>query len=245
MGLFGFLKKDDRSKVEKLRDKAAKKIGNMYYQTADRVAAIDQMAELAAGGDEKAVRVLLSRFESLAPKTTEDRDEKQYVHDLLVDLGDKAEPVVRKYVRTTATPVYWAMQVLQHRLSSKDYIAFLTEVLDDMEPDYVRDPEKKIGLVQMAAEFNDEALGQSMVRFIEDHHENVRFYAIEGVAKHGYAFGIEPMLNQLEEEESVRIMTKILEVFAEHGWDIGEHADRIKPKLQDGFALKGGKVVKG
>ena len=209
MALFGLFKKDDRSKDEKLRDKAATKIGNMFYQTADRVAAIDQMAQFAANGDEIAVKIMLSRFENLAPSTTIDRDEKQYTHDLLVDLGDRAEGVVRKYIQTTAKPVYWAMQVLRNRLSLQDYIAFLTELLDNEEPDYVRDPEKKTGLVQMAAEFNDETLGRTVVRFIEDHHENVRFYAIEAVSKHGFEFGIEPLLDQLDEEVSLRIVAEI------------------------------------
>lgn len=241
---FDIFKKDSRTKEEKLRDKAAKKIGNMFYQTADRVDAIEQMAEFASNGDERAVRILLSRFENLAPSTTVDRDEKQHVHDLLVDLGVKAKPIVQKYIKTTAKPVYWAMQVLRNQMSLKEYIAFTTEILSEIDPDYVRDPEKKIGLVQMAAEFADEELGKNVARFIEDHHEKVRFYAIESVKNHNFLFAKEILLRQLAEEESARILDEIFGVFQVHQWDMSAHLSELNAKMPDSFAIRGGKVVK-
>lgn len=245
MGLFDYFSKDKQA--ERKRSAAHKKLTNMYYQKVDRLASADMMAAMGAEGDDEAIRILLIRFEQQAPNGTIDREEKNYVHDLLVDLGDRAVDVVSNYVRRAEKAVWWPLQVLENLLDGKTFVAFLREVLDETDTDYVRNPEKKIGLVQYAATMGVPSLVEPVVRFVGDHDETVRFTAVDALAKFGGETGGHALVARLADpaEESGRIRKRICEALADLGTPTGDHAETVSGRLADGFKLDDeGRVVR-
>lgn len=254
MGLFDLFTKGDPA--EKKREAALKKLTNMYYQKIDRMAAAESCAELARAGDSEAIAILLRRFEHLAPNTTSDREEKEYVVNLLVDLGAPAVAPIEAYVKRTAQPVYWPMLVLENLLDDDRFADLYADVLRATDNDYHRDPERKLGLVQGAGERTTDAVRDALLPFLDDHHEDVRHAAVDSLLRvtdkrveAGDAGAEDTARTALVErlggeEESIRIRSRILEAFARRGWSVEDRAELVRQHLVSGYRLDGLKVRK-
>lgn len=246
MGLFDYFSKE-ASNARK-RKGCEKKLSNMYYQKADRLAAAEIAADLAAAGDTEAVRVLLMRFEHLAPSTTNDREEKKFVHDLLVSLGDRVLDIVREYVRTTDKPVYWPLRVVRNLCSKEDYLEFFADLLENTDTEYVRDPEKKRNLMMIADDHPTPRIHQALLPFVADEDETVRFNVLQTLAnaeRNEPVPGLrEALLPRLAgDEESLRVGRRAAELFAEHRWTLDDQEEAVAQALHEDFTLQNGRVV--
>lgn len=242
MGLFDYFSREASN--ARRRKACLKKLSNMYYQKADRLAAAEMAADLVAEGDDLAIDVLLVRFEHLNPSSTNDQDEKRYVHDLLVDLGERVIPRIQEYVLRSDKPVYWPVRVLGSLWSRERLVSFLCEVLEQTDNGYWRDPDKKVGLVAMAADFDDPRLGKALLPFLEDADEGVRFNAITAVAERDYEGVREALLPRLAgEEESLRIHRRVVDLFLERNWSVAEQADEVAAELPAGIAVTSKKTL--
>ncbi len=230
MGLFDYFSKE--AATERKRERCRKKLTNMYYQKADRLASAEGAYELAREGDIESIRVLLARFEHLCPSHTIDREEKEYVVELLVSLEDPAVEQIVDYCRKTAKGIYWPIQVLEELWPHEKVSDFLAEILEATDTDYWRDPEKKVGLVQLAGEHESERVGLALLPFVEDHSEEVRFTAVDNILNRNIEGTHGKLLPRLAgEEESLRIVNRIANGFADKGWSVGDRADEVKPRL--------------
>src|SRR5690625_3221267 len=238
MGIFSYFSQE--AKLERRRASAQKRLSNMYYQSVERNAAAQEMAELAQQHEDgKALRILLTRFEHMNPSTTVDQDEKQYVVELLHSIGDFAIEGTKKYVEETTEAIFWPMRYLKEKLSEEDFCTFLAEMLASTSDEYVRDPKKKLGLVQLAKEHPSEDVKREVLRFINDFDENVRFHAIN-VAVECEADGLQDALREQwanPSEDSGRIWMQIAEVFMKKGWTVGDKAEEIRAHLPPGVSI--------
>ncbi len=239
MGLFDYFSKDAAN--ARRRERALKKLTNMYYQQADRMAAAEDVFGLAEQGDQEAVLVLLRRFEHLCPSTTIDRDEKDYVVGLLVGLGDTGVERIVEYCKNTTKGIYWPLKALERLWTPELYADFVAEVLENTDNGYWRDPEKKIGLAQIAAALDSERVKLALVPFADDHTEEVRLAAVDALFKAGDAHST-VLVNRLVEEESLRIKKRLAEGVAENEWSVADVAEQLSGRLPAGFTIQGGKL---
>ncbi len=236
MGLFDYFSKDAGNARRK--ERARKKLANMYYQTNERLASAQEMAAMARDGDTEAIAILLMRFEHLAPSSQIDRDEKEYVLTLLSDLGDAAVPTVIKYVRTTQHPVYWPLRFLIGHWPNERFVEFLSEILEETDNEYVRDPKKKIGILQLACDYDSPRLRVAMEPFVEDQNETVRFHAVDAIIRWDSDNAGEVLQSRLtSDEESGRITTRVVTTFADKKWVVTKELDDVRESLPPGFAL--------
>ena len=224
MGFLDFLfdkETKERRKYAKLR----KTLTNMYVQPSERSYAIQQLRDLAT---EEAVDVLLARYGDNAPNTTVDIEEKEYVYDVLVLLGQETDVdvvgVVREHLRNTEENVNWPMKVLSDLLDFEEFTTFLAELLSDCTTDYVQNPEKKQELILRATEIKDEAVAKALVRFLADANETIRFLAVTAcLAQERDDLYEDTFIDLLEDEESIRIVNKLVEAFYDRPeWKIPE-----------------------
>lgn len=241
MGLLDYFSKD--AGAARKRERALKKLTNMYYQQADRLASADSAFELAEAGDVEAVRVLLARFEHLCPSHTIDREEKDYVVGLLVSLGDKAVEPVTEYCRRTSKAIYWPLKVLEKLWSGEMLADFVAEILESTDTDYWRDPEKKVGLMQSAGAHRSERVTQALLPFVEDHHEDVRFGAVDAILGRGYDASEQLLPRLAGDEPSLRVRQRIATAFARNAWPLGDRIEDVVANLPEGFTVASGKVV--
>ena len=244
MSIFSWFSKD--SSLQRRRETALKKLTNMFYQTLDRRAAAQDMARLAADGDQEAVLILLRRFEHIAPNHFVDQDEKELVHNLLVELGELAVPTIRSHIRKTGQPVYWALRALTEIEGPARVRTYLAELLRVTDNGYWRDPQKKHNLVQAAVEVEDDAICEALIPFLEDHHEDIRYVALDALLRFKRIEARGPLLARLAgEEESQRLQQRLLHGFVELGWPVTELSDALQKRLPRGYKVsESGAIVR-
>lgn len=243
MGLFRYFSKEAQS--ERKRASAQKRLSNMYYQSVERMGAAQEMAELAQENDVQALQILLQRFEHMNPSATIDRDEKDYVVELLAGIGSFAIDGTREYVRKTTEAIFWPMRFLQKVLDEEDFTEFLAEVLAATSEDYTRDPKKKLGLVQLAGEHHNEAVKKEILRFVNDYDESIRFHAIDVALRLEIDGARETLLERWvsPKEESGRIWNQLADAFITRGWSVGDQANAVKARLPSGATVGANGIV--
>ena len=232
--MFGLFNKEKA--LERKYKKLGKKLLNMYAQTAERKFVSQQLAEL---GTPKAVNLLLSRFEKNTKNHTIDRDEKNFIFELLVDMGKtKVAEFTIAHIKGGALNVNWPLKTLRKLLNQYEVAELIAECLEAEDTEYAVSPERKEELVLSAADFKLERLGKALVPFVEDASEGIRWQAIDSLFKGGYPFAAEPIMKRLSgEEESKRITSKILEEVVDTDWKVTGHRAAIEENLPEGYAI--------
>jgi hypothetical protein len=234
MGLLDLFSKDKRD--QRTRTKNMERAVNKYIQSMDRMKALDS---LAADGSDEALYGLMRRFGVQCHKTIEDEQEKDWVFETLVSMGNKVLPAVRRYL-LAADSIAWPLRVLDKIATKEEEMAALEEVLAKHEPGYERDPTKKIQLLGHLGQLKHERAAALVVPYLKDMDEGVRFAAVEALLRQKKEeVAREPLLELFtsDAEESLRIRLRICEGFAELGWRVHGHRGGVEKKLPEAYQL--------
>ena len=242
MGLFDIFSSDKRR--EKRLERSIRSANNRYKPKEYRQIALTEVVEEAKRGNEVAISGLLARFAVNAEPTIEDEQEKDWVHDALVEIGHKALEPIRRVLRS-AESVNWAQRTLRNIVSPEEYRQELLDVLSDFDTEYERNPDRKLQTIMALADTPGEEVVKALLRFLEDVDETVRFQTVGALAKHGNEIAREPMLKALCEDESIRVKNEIVEAFSRLEWSTSGFKKKIDGLLPSGFKQdKSGKIVK-
>lgn len=230
VGLSSFFTKEGRK--DRALKKACAKAANKKIKPDDRRPALHDL--LVDGGDE-AVLGLLRRFTfNYDTNIVMDEEEKNYVYEGLLAIGDNILPVVRKHLKT-APSLSWGMRLVNDLCDRETVWEVLEEVLEDFDPEYERDPSRKIQLMTFLGEFKDERSVEALMPFIEDHDETVRFVTVESLFQQGDERSRKGLLQLLinPEEESLRIKNRIVEGMIEAGWKVKGFRGSVEKTLAE------------
>ncbi len=240
MGFLDFLFDKEKAHEKRLK-KLKKTLTHMYVQAAERQYAVETLREM---NTPESIKILLTRFQETNPNHTTDADEKQYVYSVLVDLGRRGDTdvigVVTEYLKTIDENINWPLKVLTDLVSYEQMVELIIELLEDLNVYYQRSPEKKRELMLRAAEFQDPKLAEQVARFLEDDNETIRFLAVDALmAQEEDELAEEPLRARLREEDSIRTLQKLAEIFVDKpGWKIpDEEREDIDELLPDGFGV--------
>lgn len=237
-GLFGG--KSDGSQLKKLAERVANKRG----QLPDRWEAIQALAKMHTA---EAVAGLLPRFTFYVEPSINDQEEKDLAFDGIVATGSAAiAPIVAFLQR--AESISWPVKMLERIAGPEALIERLLELLQSMDTEYERDPQKKIQVLAELEDRRDPRIAPATVRFVDDANETVRFHAASTLLAQGDAAEHRAaLLKRVENEESVRVRVRILDGFVKAGWTIEDASPALRAKLPAGFSLdaKGVLVRKG
>jgi hypothetical protein len=230
MGLFDFFKPSPEAAIAKHAPRVANKRG----QASDRWESIQALGALKSAD---AVKALLPRFTYYADPSITDGEEKDEAFRLICEVGDAAVPPVRAFANK-AESLSWALKILERLADEDEVVDVLVNLLAKMDVEYQRDPQRKLQVLTALEERKDARISPVAVRFLEDVHETARFHAVGTVLhQEDAATHREALAKVLLSEESVRIKVRILEAFAERGWDVGAAREKIQKALPPGFAL--------
>jgi thioredoxin-like negative regulator of GroEL len=205
---------------------------NKDAQSADRFSSLEVLRD---DGSPEAVEGLLSRFTIRYDKSIEDEQEKQFVFDELVKMGGKILPQLQKHVRN-AESISWGLKVLQEVASTDEAWPILADLCERNDNTYTRDPSKKIQLLVYLGEHSDPRAVKALLPYLTDMDEGVRFVTVEALLRHkNVELAREPLLKLLtnEKEESRRIKKRILDGFADLGWDVKGYSGTVEKMLDD------------
>lgn len=238
MGLFDYFSRESGQKRRK--ESALKRVTEMYYKTEERTAALYDMSQLAREEqDVEAVAIMLRRFDFIAPNHTVDLSEKELAHDLVIGLGTFGIEPTRAFCRKTSQPIFWQLKILHQLMDDDAFGEWLAELLQSLDTDYHRDPQKKLSIVQWSGELaSNPAVIQVTLPFVEDHHEDVRYVAVDAILKAAATDARMMLLQRMAgEEESRRVLTRLASGFAELGWSISERQDEVRAQLPVEFLV--------
>lgn len=242
MGLFDIF--SGKSSLEK----HAAKIANKRTQAMDRMESIYAVGKLKTS---EAAVALLARYNYQIDPSITDHEEKETVMRFLVEAKDASLGPTLDYLRNKEA-VTWPIKVLVTLRGERQVAEEILKILQDMDTEYERDPQKKIQLLQWIEEKGPEvldnqeqvALCREGIKFMDDINETVRFHAlaiVEGqISKHPVLHddAKKAMEALMHKEESMRIKMQVLKLFGKLGWVLsGREAMKLPAKV--GFTPDG------
>lgn len=237
MGLKALFSKEGRK--ERSLTKAIAKAGNSKLKPDDRRPALYNLLE---DGSEAAIDGLLKRLTFIyTTNLVSDEEEKNYVYEGLLSLGDDVLVPLRRHLKQAPT-LSWGLRILDEICDHEQTWEVLAEVLEDYEPGYERDPSRKQQLLTFLGDFDDERASRAIVPFLEDHDETVRYISIDALFKLGHEeIAREPLLQLLvsEEEDSRRLEQRIAEGFLEKGWVVKGYRGSVEKTLAGDYVVDG------
>lgn len=231
---------------EKALQKTIEKATNKLAQQPDRWAALEKLRE---DGTEEALIGLCKRWSVTSYKGVEDEQEKQWVVDTLVSKGPAVLGALTRYMKT-ADQLQFPLKVLERVADHDKVLAVVDEILASEKPGYARFPERRIDLLKWFTAWKgatDDEIVSRVVPYLVDFDENVRFCAIEGLARVAPDKIVNPLVDALirPEEESGRIRRTVVEVLertkAQLGTRMTDVANALTGQL-DSFRVDNGVV---
>ncbi len=233
MGLLDFLDKEKRQ--QRKLESAIARLTNPYMQGPERMRGADTLLQI---GSDEAIYGLLKRFTIRASNGVVDEEEKEQVYGMLVGLGAAAIPPIERFIRRE-DQTYQALRALSALLPEDEVVRIIGAALEELGPDYMRNPERKLHLIQHLAELRNPGVLPILLPFLDDFDENVRFQTINGLKEQADEAAREPLLTRLcgEEEQSLRLKKRIIEVIEELGWTVKGFRKQVEELLPKGHSL--------
>lgn len=231
MGLLDIFAKNDSPAAIK---KHAARVGNKRSQAQDRW---ESIKALRKAGGEAAAAALLPRFDYKVDPSISDREEKDYVVESLVHIGDAGLPAVRAFLHASDS-IAWPLRVLTQLLSDEDVVGELLALCADMSAEYERFPEKKIQVLAELEERRDARTAEAVVPFLRDMNESARYHAVGAILRQPNAADfVDSVVDAFLDEESARIRSTVLDRLAEAQLSVGARQAEVAAKLPSGYKL--------
>jgi len=224
MGLLDFLKR--KSAIEKHGERVA----NKRTQNADRWESIQALGKMAttepASGkaDERAAAVgaLMARFTFYVDPTITDGEEKDETFRWICEAGELAVEPIRTAL-STQDSLSWGLRCLEHLLGPERVVDELLAILETMDAEYERDPQRKIQLLGTLEEKRDARIAGAVVPFFGALNEEARFHAMGAALAQANCESVRSeLLAVLVDEDSVRVKVRVFTQLAEMGWEVPE-----------------------
>jgi HEAT repeat protein len=240
--VFGLFSKE--AKLQRL----IKKAGNQHSQSPERLAG---MEALLNDGSDEALYHLLRRFTFNYQKTLEDEQEKEWVVDVMTAKGDAILPALTRYLKS-ASNIAYALRILERVAGTRQVLDIVDQLLADEDPGYTRDTTKRIQIIHWLGEWHEAKrveVARRVIPYLQDFDENTRYAAVEALSHQPVAEAAAPLVAALvrPKEESNRLRTRIAEVLADAGLDLGDGQDAVaalQGTLLSDFRIQQGKLVR-
>jgi len=211
-------------------------------QNYDRQEAIQALSEM---GTSESVEVLLKRFTFHMDPSITDQEEKDAAFRGILRAGRNAIEPVRTFA-ARAESLAWPMKIVKALVDEGEYIEELLRWLAKWDTDYAKFVDPKVQILAALEEHHDPRIREGVERFLEDVNEPARFHATSTLLAQGDAQALPALAKLLQDEESVRVRTKIAEGLAANAWPLADDTRAaIRNVLPAGYALDGaGRVTK-
>jgi len=236
MGVFSYLSKESRKK--RAVAKAVARANNKHMPKDYRRASLGQVVDWAKEKDADAIAGLVARFSVFAQPSIEDEEEKEWIHDVLVDVGRDALEALFSAVEGGAESISWHLRTLEMVVDGGEFDDKLIELVNQFDTEYERNPDRKIQLITALGERNDERVSSTLVKFLDDVDETVRFSTVKALANHGDEETTrEPFINLLIKEESQRVKDELVDILYKLKWSVRGHRKAVEAVLPPGYKL--------
>ena len=232
MGLFDFLTGggDPRKQIDKHR----RRLTDVYRQSHERYLAMDELAKL---GTPEAYSALLQRFTVRVNGPTVDEEEKTYCYEMLARAGTVAVDPIVAFIGSNNS-VYFPLRALRDIAGDDRAVDTLLTAIDDCDPGYHDGLERLREIVSNLRDFQHERVRESLVGLLDSRSDEIRFYALDGLAGYeGEDVAAHFADRLLDPEESQRVKALACELAVEKGYSFKRWAEQLGPALGAQYKL--------
>jgi hypothetical protein len=242
MGIFDYLSAETRR--ERRLERSIRGANNKFKPKDYRQIALHEVLEEARKKNEVAIAGLLARYAVVAEPSSEDEQEKDWVFDTLVEIGEAALPQIRSSLRSSES-ITWVLRTLKDIVDLDDYKKELLELLSDFDIEYERNPDRKQQTIIALAEVPGEDVVTDLMVFLDDVNETVRFQTVAALVSQKSEIAREKLLKNMCEDESIRIRNEIVDAFCQLGWLTTGYKKKVDTILPAGYKQdKSGRIIK-
>jgi HEAT repeat protein len=210
----------------------------------DAAARVGAMERLASWKTPSSATALLRRFTIQVPQETMDLEEKQYTVRLLTEMGRVAVDPILNFIRSEPE-VTWPMRALREILPPEEFIAALTESLENLGRSYTRWPEAKVAMIEHLPKEAFPQLRDTLLRFLDDEDDDVCIAAADYLAHHGDDEIRERLVETLLKAEfRPRVRGRILELFTDLELSVKGYRKKVEEIIQEPFYLTAKSTIK-
>ncbi len=225
-------------------DRDIRSANNKFKPKDYRQISLQNVIQAAKSGNDTAIAGLLKRFTVVAEPSMEDEREKEWVYDAIIDIGRDALPQIKRALRSLES-VSWVLRTLKAIVSDEEYKTELLEILEDFDTEYEKNPDRKLQTVMALAEIEHIDVAKSLLRFLEDVDETVRYQTVVALTKQGMDVAREPLLKTMCEDESIRVRNEVVDAFSRLEWPTTGFKKKVDAILPKGYKHdKSGKIIK-
>ncbi len=238
MGLFDMFKSGPTSESIVGQVRKAKEF---YAQPEYRRMA---MEKLLKWGTDESLRGLLERFSVVVQSPHWDEDEKRWLVEQMIEIGEQAKPILREFI-LNKNEVNYAL--LAYRKIVKDdepYKQLLVEALALRPPSDHRSVQGKRELIAAISEFAPSFYEDLLLPYLDDHSDDVQSITIDALSK-GTNKKVEETLVKLLESEvhSARVLRTAATVVANRQFAVHDTL-RLSDVVKEEFRIDGGHLVR-
>lgn len=226
MGLFDFF--SGGNNPEKSIEKHRKRLTDKYRQTQERYAAMD---DLAAIGSPASISALLGRFTIRVDGPTVDEEEKTFCYQVVANAGHVAIEPLKKFILSN-NAVYFPLRALRDIAGDEVAVSTLLQAMDDCDPGYHDGLERLREIVSNLRDFQHERVREALSGLLESRSDEIRFYALDGLATYP-SDDIASLFaaRLLDEEETQRVKGLACELAVDKELRFKKWATELAPKL--------------
>lgn len=233
---------------ERAFQRTVKKAHNKLSQSVERWGALEKLRDI---GTDEALYQLLRRFSFASLKSVDDEQEKAWVVQAMIAIGERGLGPLRKYMKSTSTIAY-PLRILEEVADRDQALDIVDELLADEAPGYTKDTSKRSQLIDWLAEWpagtEDDAV-KRVTPYLADFDEGVRFAAVEALSLRCTEDAAEPLIDALlnEDEESGRLKARIVEVLHDQSLPLGERKKeigKVLPDINSEFRVQRDKIIR-
>lgn len=249
MGIRDLFSSGGKSRAGNKLGKLIKAVKTTFGTSQDRYIAMQQLFDLAKKQPELATEAytgLLMRFTIQSSKSIEDEEEKGWVYRELASRGKAVLPAISAYC-AQEEKIAWALRLLEDIANEEEEWAVLDKLLEAHPAGSIeRTPDKKIDILTHVQEIDDPKVLQCLGGYLDDRDESVRFFVTEALIDIGEEAALPFLAGRLanEEEDSLRIRSKILDGIAKHEWSIADYRDSLAAHLGNEHRFQDDKIVR-
>jgi hypothetical protein len=231
MGFFDLFRggSDPAKQVDKLK----KRVTDRYRQTYERYEAMDALAKL---GTDEGFAALLARFTIRVDGPTVDEEEKTYCYELLRSAGAAAVPAIERFIAKN-TAVYFPLRALREIAGDDRAVDTLLRAIADCDPGYHEGLERLREIVSNLRDFQHERVRGALAELLESRSDEIRFFALDGLAGYPSAEVAPLFAQRLREDSSLRVKALACELAIEHDLDFTAWRDELDDKLGEQYRL--------
>ena len=231
---------------EKKIQKIVKLATNPFAQPDVRVR---EMMRLLEDGGDNAIKGVLRRFAVNSNGHIADEDEKKWLENQLVELGNPAIFPLQRYICSEKQLTY-ALRSYRRLVDDEESVRMFIESLEKHGPEGYREADAKLQLVwQLSEDLDDKRVMPALIPFLLDHSDDIRWAVMDlltkahdaGQLKEDLITAIAAQLTDVVCDDSTgpRIARRAAQLLSDQEWKVaGDVTDLPSLLIEDYFIDK-------